>query len=158
MRVSSELIENLMDRSIVLARTAAGLGEVPVGAVVAGIQGEILGEAHNEMEVCRQAGAHAEMLAMRRASERLGNWRLSDTVLCVTLEPCTMCIGAIKLARVPVVIFGAFDPRLGAVGSLYDLSIDSRSGAPPRVITGVRGEECSEILKGFFKGRRRGDS
>jgi tRNA(adenine34) deaminase len=142
-----------MSAALAEAELAAAKGEVPVGAVVA-CGGEILSRAHNLTESLRDASAHAEMLAMRRASEIKKNWRLADCVLCVTLEPCTMCIGAMRLARFSTLIFGAGDSRQGAAGSLYDLSQDERLGALPRVIRGVEEKRCAEILGEFFKKRR----
>jgi tRNA(adenine34) deaminase len=98
----------------------------------------------------RDASAHAEMLVIREASSVLGDWRLSESILCVTLEPCTMCSGAIRLSRVGTIVFGAADARLGAVGSLFDICEDPRLGAVPRIIRGVKEKECGQILSDFF--------
>ncbi|MCO6429442.1 MAG: nucleoside deaminase, partial [Deltaproteobacteria bacterium] len=116
-----------MGLAIEQAKIAYERGEVPIGAVV-GDGSNVIAVAHNEIETRSDPTAHAEVLAIQRAAKRSSNWRLHDIVLCSTLEPCTMCCGAIKLARVPVVVFGASDQRAGAFGSIYDLSIDSRSG------------------------------
>lgn len=145
-----------MERALALAEEARTVGEVPVGAVVATREGAILGEGRNETEELNDASAHAEILALRRAAANAKNWRLSDSILCVTLEPCSMCIGAIKLFRVPILVYGAVDPRAGAVGSLYDLSLDERTGPAPRVVTGVKADDASRILKEFFRSRRKG--
>ena len=142
-----------MDRALRQAELAAQRGEVPVGAVLAH-KGGIIAEAYNLTESEHDASAHAEMLVMRKGSQVLQDWRLSGTVLAVTLEPCSMCCGAIKLARIPTVVFGVFDPKAGAMGSLYDLSQDTRTGAPPRVISGVRAGECRLLLQRFFEERR----
>jgi tRNA(adenine34) deaminase len=112
--------------------------------------GEIIARAHNEVEKRPDAAAHAELLTIQRACEHQKNWRLSDTVLCVTLEPCTMCLGAIKLARIPTVVFGASDPRLGACGSIYDLSSNPALGSETRIIRGVQENLCKDLLNQFF--------
>ncbi len=146
-----------MHAALEQAQAGAAQGEVPVGAIVV-VGGEIVSRAHNEVESGKDASAHAEILAMRRAALSAGDWRLNDALLCVTLEPCTMCIGAAKLARIPTIVFGAEDPRLGAVGSLYDLSQDARNGPVPRVIRGIEEERCRNLLQEFFKRcRNRGE-
>ena len=142
-----------MSRALAQAELAAKLGEVPVGAVIAH-QGQIIAEAHNEIETAKSATAHAEMLAIERASKTLGRWRLDDCTLCVTLEPCTMCIGATRLSRVGTLVFGASDSRLGAVGTLYDLAQDPRLGPLPRVIREVESAACGALLKTFFESLR----
>ncbi|RMG41050.1 MAG: nucleoside deaminase [Candidatus Dadabacteria bacterium] len=154
MNVSIEFNQYLMKEALKEAQLAFLSGEVPVGAVVA-FRGEIIARAHNRVEELGMACAHAEMLAIEDASRELGNWRLSDCVLCVTLEPCSMCIGAIRLARIPLIVYGARDERLGACGSLYDLSLDPRLGSPPRVISGVQHDECVNLMKEFFKEQRK---
>jgi tRNA(adenine34) deaminase len=139
-----------MQEAIREAKIAADLGEVPVGAVLV-YEGEIIAKAHNEVETGQDATKHAEMLALLRASAKLGRWRLSETKLIVTLEPCPMCYGAIMLSRVDELYFGCYDPRLGAVGSLFDLSQVSEFPHRPSVYAGVLENECSELLSGFFK-------
>ena len=136
------------------AQKAFDKGEVPIGAVVADRNG-ILSQAHNLIESKHDATAHAELLAIQAAAKKVSNWRLLDTVLCVTIEPCTMCLGAIRQSRIATVIYGARDARYGAMGSLYDLSQDERLGKPPQVIPGVKAEECAQLLKDFFKLRRK---
>ena len=135
------------------ASLAAQNDEVPVGAVVAHA-GVIIGRGRNTTEVDRSVVAHAEIHAINQASCSLGNWRLNECVLCVTLEPCTMCLGAIRLARLPVLVFGAGDSKQGAVGSLYDLSQDQRLGPSPRVIRGIATDACKNLLEDFFKAKR----
>ena len=140
-----------MEAALAQAFAASESGEVPVGAVISR-RGEIISKAHNFVESTHDPCAHAEVVAIKRACAALGDWRLSDCVLCVTLEPCTMCIGAIKLSRIPVLIFGAKDENMGAVGSLYDLSGEDGSC---RVISGIQSDRCAGVLREFF-GRRRG--
>lgn len=139
-----------MDEALEEAKRAATAGEVPVGAVVAHA-GKIIGRGHNLTEARGTVSAHAEIIAINQASETLGGWRLSECILCVTLEPCTMCLGAIRLARIPTLVFGAGDSRQGATGSLYDLSQDPRLGDPIRVIRNIKQTECEEMLSQFFK-------
>lgn len=153
MQYSKAALTDLMQEALKEAQTAGRKGEVPVGAVIV-IGEKIISRAHNLVESLKDVSAHAEMLAIRQASQSIGNWRLSEAVLCVTLEPCPMCIGAIRLARIPTIVFGAHDPRLGAVGSLFDLGSDSRLGSVPRIIQGIEEKACSEILTNFFTSKR----
>jgi tRNA(adenine34) deaminase len=142
-----------MREAILEAEKAAALGEVPVGAVL--VRGdEVLARAHNRMESDQDSTSHAEMLAIREASKRSGSWRLSDTQLFVTLEPCPMCLGAIILARVPKIYFGAWDPRLGAAGSRFDLSDYPEFPHKVEVYPEVLKDECEALLKSFFEGCR----
>jgi tRNA(adenine34) deaminase len=134
------------------ARRAAG--DVPVGAVVLGPSGQLLGAGRNERERTGDPTAHAEVVALRQAAVRLGEWRLTGCTLVVTLEPCTMCAGAAVLARVERLVYGAIDPKAGAVGSLWDVVRDRRLNHRPEVIAGVLAEECGELLTGFFAHRR----
>lgn len=137
---------------------ASGAGaDVPIGAVILGPDGTELGAAHNERELTGDPTAHAELLALRRAAVPLDGWRLEDCALVVTVEPCTMCAGAIVLARVGTVVFGAWEPKTGAAGSLWDVLRDRRLTHRPEVIAGVLEEECSALLLEFFRGHRRGD-
>jgi len=136
------------------AKAALAAGEVPVGAVVVSGSGEVLAQAHNLRESSSDPTAHAEILALRLAGERLGNWRLSGATLYVTLEPCPMCAAAIALAHVQRVVFGAQDPRLGAAGSRLGLFAELAGEWPVDVIGGVLEEEASTLLKDFFAGRR----
>jgi len=128
--------------------------DVPVGAVILGLSGEIIAVARNQREMNNDPTAHAEIIAIRKAAEVLGDWRLLGCTLVVTLEPCAMCAGAIVAARIPRVVFGAWDQQVGAAGSLYDLLRDSRLGAPVEVIHGVLEDQCANQLRTFFKGRR----
>ena len=135
------------------ASAAAGHDDVPIGAVIAR-GGEVIAAAGNERELRADPTAHAEVLALREAAAALGGWRLPGTTLYVTLEPCAMCAGAIVLARVPEVVFGAADPKAGAAGSVMNLLDHPALNHRPSVVGGVRREECAELLSGFFRGRR----
>jgi len=137
------------------ARAAQACGEVPIGAVIV-LDGAIIGRGHNRRETAEDPTAHAEMLAIRQAAEAIGHWRLLDTTLYVTLEPCVMCMGAIILARIPRLVYACRDPRAGAVGSIYDFSQDERFNHRVAVQEGVLSEECSELLSGFFRELRTG--
>ncbi len=128
--------------------------DVPVGAVVLGRGGEVLGVGHNDREGSGDPTAHAEVLALRSAAAAVGKWRLSGCTLLVTLEPCAMCAGAIVLARVERVVFGADDPKAGAAGSVFDLLRDRRLNWRPEVVRGVLAQDCGALLLGFFEGRR----
>ena len=143
-----------MDAALAEARRAGGAGEIPVGAVVLSADGTILASAHNERESGHDPTAHAEVVALRRAGAALGSWQLSGATLVVTLEPCTMCAGALVLARVARLVFGAWDPKAGAVGSLWDVVRDRRLNHRPEVVAGVREEECAAVLREFFAERR----
>jgi tRNA(adenine34) deaminase len=135
------------------ARLAARHGDVPVGAVVIDQAGNVLAAARNEREIRHDPTAHAELLALREASRRLQSWRLTGLTLVVTLEPCTMCAGALVLARVARLIFGAFDPKAGAVSSLFDVVRDPRLNHRVEVRGGILEAECSALLKDFFANR-----
>jgi tRNA(adenine34) deaminase len=128
--------------------------DVPVGALVVTGSGEIIGRAHNNREVTHDPTGHAEIVAIREATSFLTDWRLDGCTLVVTLEPCVMCAGAIVAARIPRVVFGAWDERVGASGSLYDLLRDNRLGNPVEVIGGIKEEECAKQLRDFFESRR----
>jgi tRNA(adenine34) deaminase len=127
--------------------------DVPIGAVVVR-EGEVIGAGHNEREVRQDPTAHAEVIAMREASRALGSWRLLDSVLYVTLEPCAMCAGAIVLARVPRVVYGAPDPKAGAAGSVLDVLAEPRLNHRPEVASGLLAVESAALLQGFFGARR----
>jgi tRNA(adenine34) deaminase len=135
------------------AERAAEHGDVPIGAVIVR-EGEAIAAAGNERELRSDPTAHAEALAMRAAAERLGGWRIPDSVLYVTLEPCTMCAGAIVLARIPRVVYGAADPKAGAAGSVLDVLSDRRLNHRPEVIPGVLASESAALLQAFFAERR----
>ncbi len=142
-----------MQQAIVQAQAAADLDEVPVGCVIVH-RGRIVAAAHNRCEQLRDATAHAEMIAITQASESIGDWRLEDCCLYVTLEPCIMCAGAILQSRIPRVVFGALDPKAGAVGSLFNLLDDSRLNHRCEVVSGVLAPECGRMLTDFFKRKR----
>lgn len=139
-----------MRRAIEVGRAAGVAGDVPVGAVVFDADGAELAVAGNRREVDQNPTAHAEILALSAAATVVGQWRLTGCTLVVTLEPCTMCAGAIVLSRVDRLVFGAWDEKAGAVGSLYDVVRDRRLNHRPEVIGGVLAEECSAVLRTFF--------
>lgn len=143
-----------MARALEQARAAGDAGEVPVGAVVVR-RGALVAEAHNLTVTLADPTAHAEVVALRRAALRLGDWRLLETTLYVTLEPCAMCAGAMVLGRVPRVVFGAVDPKAGMVGSLGNLLQDPRLNHRCRVTPSVGAEASARLLKDFFRERRR---
>ncbi len=146
--------EQFMRLALREAESAAEHGDVPIGAVVVR-EGEVIGAAGNERERRSDPTAHAEILALRAASRRLGGWRVPDSVLYVTLEPCAMCAGAIVLARVPRVVFAAPDPKAGAAGSILDVLGEPRLNHRPRVDSGLLADESTALLRAFF-GERRG--
>lgn len=129
-------------------------GDVPIGAVVLDVHGAVIARAGNERELTGDPTAHAEVVAVRRAAESLGQWRLADCTLVVTLEPCTMCAGAIVASRIGHLVFGAFDDKAGAVSSLWDVVRDPRLNHRPSVTSGVLAEECGAVLESFFGERR----
>jgi tRNA(adenine34) deaminase len=141
--------ERWMQAALTLAEEAFAADEAPIGAVVVR-DGEIIGSGRNERNTDRDPLAHAELLAIRRAAEALGDWRLERTCLYVTLEPCPMCAGAIVQARVPRLVFGAFDPKAGACGSLYRITEDARLNHRAETVGGVLAAECGGILTKFF--------
>lgn len=151
--MDGEADERLMRAALAEATAAGERGETPIGAVLAR-EGEVLAAAGNEREARPDPTAHAEILALRGGAERLGGWRLPETTLYVTLEPCAMCAGAIVLARVPRVVFGAFDPKAGAAGSVLEVLSDARLNHRPEVTGGVLSEECGALLREFFAARR----
>lgn len=150
---ANKSVDKFMEAALAEAHRAAKMGEVPIGAVCV-YQNNIISQAHNLVEKNRDASAHAEMLAMRAAAEQLGNWRLDGVSLYVTLEPCTMCVGAMVLARLSSVCFGAADERQGAVGSLYNLARLDTLPHRIEVRSGVMAQECADVLKGFFLEKR----
>ena len=142
-----------MEQALAAARKGAAIGEVPIGAVIVR-GGEIISSAHNEVELSHDATAHAEILAIRGASEKLKNWRLDDCELYVTVEPCPMCIGAMILARIPRLYFGCYDEKLGAVGSLFDLSQHGSLPHRIEVFPHLLEAHCRSVLQEFFRSRR----
>lgn len=145
--------ESMMHAAIAEARAALEHDDVPIGAVVA-LGGEIIARGRNERELRQDPTAHAEVLALRRAAAAVSSWRVLDATLYVTLEPCSMCAGAIVLARIPRVIFGASDPKAGACGSVLDITGEARFNHRPEVIGGLLEAECGAMLREFFSARR----
>ena len=143
--------ESAMRLALAEAQLALRTSDVPVGAVLLAPDGSVLAAAHNEREKLHDPTAHAEVLAIRRAAQASGDWRLAETTLVVTLEPCVMCAGAILAARIPRLVFGAWDEKAGAAGSLHDLVRDRRLNHRVEVIGGVLEAECSALLTGFFR-------
>ena len=143
-----------MGRALEEARLALATGDVPVAAMVVDAAGSVIGVGRNERELTHDPTAHAEVLAIRAAAEARGTWHLEDTTLVVTLEPCTMCAGAILQARIPRVVFGAWDEKAGAVGSVHDVLRDRRLPHRVEVIAGVAAEESAALLREFFEARR----
>jgi tRNA(adenine34) deaminase len=135
------------------AERALGHDDVPVGAVLVHA-GEVIGAGHNERELREDPSAHAEMIAIREGARALGSWRLLDTVLYVTLEPCAMCAGAIVLGRIPRVVYGAVDPKAGAAGSVLDILAEPKLNHRPDVAGGLLADESAELLRAFFRSRR----
>jgi tRNA(adenine34) deaminase len=150
---ANQLAERMMESAIERAQEAERHGDVPIGAVIARGE-EVLAAAGNERELRADPTAHAEILAIRAAAEALGGWRLSGTTLYVTLEPCAMCAGAIVLARIPSVVFGAPDPKAGAAGSVLDVLAEPALNHRPEVSGGVREAECASLLRQFFATKR----
>jgi tRNA(adenine34) deaminase len=146
--------EHWMRLALEEARAAPAHGDVPVGAVLLGPDGALLGRGRNRREQAADPTAHAELEAMRAAAHRLGRWRLDGCTLLVTLEPCAMCAGAVTQARLARLVFGADDPKAGAVTSLWDLVRDPRLPHRVEVRRGVLGEDSAELLRSFFRGRR----
>lgn len=143
-----------MAEALAEARLAPAHGDVPIGAVVVGPDGAVVARAHNERELTHDPTAHAEVVALRRAAARGGEWRLEGHTLVVTLEPCTMCAGALVLARVDRLVFGAFDDKAGAVSSLWDVVRDPRLNHRVEVVAGVEADACGAVLRQFFEARR----
>jgi tRNA(adenine34) deaminase len=144
----------LMQQAISLAKEAAIKGDVPVGALVVDDSGNIVGQGANLREQDNDPTAHAEIVAIRKAASKIGNYRLDDLTMVVTLEPCGMCAGAIAQSRIKRLVFGSFDEKYGAVGSVWDLLRDSRAIYKPEVISGVLEDECGQLLSEFFTTKR----
>lgn len=145
--------EYFMRMALREAERALEHADVPIGAVVVQ-EGEIIGAGHNERELRADPTAHAELIALREAARRLGSWRILDTVMYITLEPCAMCAGAIVLARVPRVVYGAGDPKAGAAGSVLNLLDVPQFNHRPQVQAGLLAEDCADLLRAFFASRR----
>ena len=144
----------IMQAALSLAKVAADKGDVPVGAIVDNEAGEILGTGQNLREQSNDPTAHAEIIAIRQASEKISSWRLDELTLVVTLEPCAMCAGAILQSRIKRLVFGAWDKKAGAVGSVMDVVRDPRALTKTEVISGIMEKECSEVLSDFFNSKR----
>ncbi|WP_166876894.1 MULTISPECIES: tRNA adenosine(34) deaminase TadA [unclassified Salinibacterium] len=143
-----------MLQAVAEARQALDTGDVPVAALVLDASGNVIGIGRNERELLQDPTAHAEVVAIRQAAASVGDWHLTDVTLVVTLEPCVMCAGAILSARIPRVVFGAWDDKAGAVGSVHDLLRDRRLPHRVEVIAGVQAEACAELLTDFFEQKR----
>lgn len=143
-----------MQQALALANQAATSDDVPVGALIVNDQGEIIGVGENLREKNNDPTAHAEIIAIKNAAQKMGNWRLDDLTIVVTLEPCAMCAGAIVQTRIKRLVFGAFDEKAGAVGSIWDVVRDKRVLTKVEVISGVLEKECAQVLTNFFKGKR----
>ena len=147
----------MMRVALEAARNAIASGDIPVGAAIFNSKGEVVSIGHNERELHNDPTAHAEVVAIRRASEKLGDWHLTNHTIVVTLEPCAMCAGAIAQSRLQTVVFGAWDEKAGAVGSMWDLLRDPRSTFRTEVRAGILAEECGELIKSFIQEVRKKD-
>ena len=152
--MSATAYDEWMRLALAEAGRTSAAGDVPVGAVVVSAEGEVVGRGHNVREADGDPAGHAELVAMRAAATAVGSWRLTGCTLVVTLEPCTMCAGALVLARVDRLVYGADDPKAGAVGSLWDVVRDRRLNHRPEVVRGVLEDTCAEVLRGFFRTHR----
>jgi tRNA(adenine34) deaminase len=146
--------EKWMREAIADAHLALATGDVPVAALVIAADGTVIGRGHNERELHQDPTAHAEVVAIREAARTTGDWHLTGATLVVTLEPCVMCAGAILSARIPRVVFGAWDEKAGAVGSVYDVLRDRRLNHTVEVVAGIEAESCATLLLDFFEARR----
>ena len=146
--------KQLMHQAIELANQSANFGDVPVGALIVNEQGEVVATGQNLREKDNDPTAHAEMVAIKNAGNKIGNWRLDDLTLVVTLEPCVMCAGAIAQSRMKRLVFGAFDERAGAVGSVFDVLRGPRTFNKIEIVNRIMSKECSEMLKDFFVKKR----
>src|SRR5438034_11096495 len=144
-----------MEMALAEAETAAAEDEVPVGAVIVSFQQGVIAQAHNEREKLTDPTAHAEMIAITQAAQALKSWRLENCALYVTLEPCPMCAGAVVLARLPLLVYGAADPKAGACDTLYQITSDDRLNHRVQVVRGVLADRCAAVLSGFFAEKRR---
>ena len=146
--------ELMMRQALQVANEALSSGDVPIGAIVISPDGEVIGEGRNERELKNDPSAHAEIVALREAGEKLKNWRLDECTIVVTLEPCAMCAGAIAQSKIARVVFGAWDDKAGAVGSVWDVLRDPRAPHRSEVISGILEKECAALLTNFFKAQR----
>jgi tRNA(adenine34) deaminase len=150
--------DDAMREAIALATAAAAMAEAPIGCVILNAAGEIIGRGHNRRESDSDPTAHAEIIALKQAAQTLGSWRLIGCTLFVTLEPCPMCAGAIVNARVDRLVYGASDPKAGAVRTLYQICDDPRLNHRVAITAGLMAEECGELLRRFFQSRRNANS
>jgi len=146
--------KQLMQQAILLAKGASNFDDVPVGALIVNEQGEVLATGQNLREKDNDPTSHAEMVAIKNAGNKIGNWRLDDLTLVVTLEPCVMCAGAIAQSRMKRLVYGAFDEKAGAVGSIWDVIRDPRALTKVEVVSGVLADKCAVLLKDFFNKKR----
>jgi tRNA(adenine34) deaminase len=146
--------KQLMQQAIEVAKSAGSFDDVPVGALIVNEQGEVLAMGQNLREKDNDPTAHAEIVAIKNAGNKIGNWRFDDLTLVVTLEPCVMCAGAIAQSRMKRLVFGAFDQKAGAVGSIWDVLRDPRALNRPEVVSGVLADQCALLLKDFFNKKR----
>lgn len=144
-----------MEMALEEAHLARDADEVPIGAVIVSQEKGVVGRAYNQREMLKDPTAHAEMIAITQAAQALGSWRLENCIMYVTLEPCPMCAGAIVLARIPMVVYGAVDPKAGACETLYQITSDARLNHRCQIVSGVLAERCGEILSSFFAAKRR---
>jgi tRNA(adenine34) deaminase len=144
-----------MEMALDEAAAAAGEDEVPVGAVIVSLERGVIARAHNQRELLKDPTAHAEMIAITQAAQALGSWRLENSILYVTLEPCPMCAGAIVLARLPMIVYGTTDPKAGACHTLFQITTDARLNHRAQVIAGVLADRCAAMLSDFFAAKRR---
>ncbi|CAB5001710.1 unannotated protein [freshwater metagenome] len=145
---------DMMQVALACASEAGAAGDIPIGAVVVDASGSIIAKGHNSREVLNDPTAHAEIVALRAAAQKLGSWRLTGCTLVVTLEPCPMCAGAVVMSRVARLVFGAWNPEYGAAGSNWDLVRDRRLNHRPEVLGGVMAEECGTLVRGFLSPHR----
>jgi len=146
--------ETYIDIALGQAEAAGAVSEVPIGAALIDAGGEVISAAGNQVITRADPTAHAEIICLRDAARQIGNYRLLNTTLYVTVEPCIMCMGAVIHARIATVVFGAFDPKWGGAGSLYDFAADDRLNHHPHIISGVREDRCRTLLQDFFRARR----
>ena len=154
MKIMADAHENFMELALSEAKKARRIGEVPVGAILVSENGQFLSAAHNQTIKLVDPTAHAEILALRKAALEINNYRLLNTTLYVTVEPCIMCMGAIVHARISRIVFGAADPKWGAAGSLYNVAEDDRLNHHVEIIAGERAEECRRLMQDFFRAKR----
>jgi tRNA(adenine34) deaminase len=152
--LNTNSFENEMQQALEVAKSALATGDIPVGALILNSEGKVIATGHNRREVDSDPSAHAEIVAIREAAQKIKSWRLDDHTIVVTLEPCAMCAGAIAQSRIKTLVFGAWDEKAGAVGSVWDVLRDPRAPHRVEVISGVNESECATLLGEFFKNYR----